>query len=549
MKKKIIIAVSGLAVVALAVTIWFVYSNRAYIFGEDLSKYVPKNAAFVAKVDLIGLGKKLDVKEVSESNDFKNLLDEIPKTQREIIKEVIKDPKMSGLNIASAPLLFAFNETEDQPIVAFLFGITDNVKLKKFITDLSDDNIKLKEPDADGFYKVAEEDNVGFYFNDKIGIILVDADNHRIDLKKVRDKIAKMEKANSILSNEDYATVNKQTNDIMVYLNKKELPSFYKYTQNNTGMSNKEAEAIASEAFKLYPYAYTINFIEDAITFKTYSSTDKDAPAILREGGLTDNELKNLAPNGSPLGYVTLNMDFKKLIDLGYSFAKLIPGNPLSSESDPIEKLATELKVSKNDLLNIFQGKMSIAFAGAKMVSKTDEFSLTTINQPVPLVNAWVSLGNKDAAVKILETAVTNGALVNNGGIYSKNGGSGADVFVAIKGNDLLISTDADAINNKMQGTDWSTLNASLGKTNASSKPATFFVDLRYSSIKDLVDNADPSSARELETYKSVLSDFKEISGYSDNKGSEMTLKFTEQKTNSLKRIVQIFQKAALMRK
>ena len=189
----------------------------------------------------------------------------------------------------------------------------------------------------------------------------------------------------------------------------------------------------------------------------------------------------------------------------------------------------------------------------------------------VALINAWVSLGNKEAAIKILEQAVTNGTLVNNGGIYSENAVSyesyntdpyaetpampdaapmptantNAKYFIAIKGNDLIFSTDADAINSKMQGSDWSSLNTELGKSNASAKPATFFVDLRYKSIENLVSNLSPSSTYELEKYKSVLSQFKEISGYGDNKGSEMILKFTEEKKNSLQRIVDIAKKAA----
>lgn len=565
MKKKIIIGVSAAVVVALGV----LYFYRAYLFGDDLSKYVPKNAAFVVKIDIMGMGKKLDVKGITESDDVKDLLKELPEKQRELIEKVIKDPKTSGLNIATSPIIFGYSNSDNSPITAVLLGISDKAKLKDFITKVSDDEIRIKDADSEGFYKVVEDRGGAIYFNSNIAVILVDVNRKDINFKKERDKIAKMEKANSILSNEEYATINKQTNDIMVYLNKTELPTYYKNA--NPYGSIEEAEMIKT-GMKFYPYAYTVNFIEDAISFKTFSSNDKDAPAILREGGLTENELKNLAPNGSPLAYFTLNMDFKKIIDLGYAIAKQIPGNPLNNGVDPIETLAAELQVPKADLLNIFQGKMSVAFAGVKMVSKTDPYTLTTSNEPFPIINAWVSLGNKEAAIKLLEQAVTNGTLVNNGGIYSENAVSydyyntdiyaetpampdttamptanaNAKYFVAIKGNDLIFSTDANAINSKMQGgADWTSLNAELGKSNASAKPVSFFVDLRYKNIESLVSNINPSSTYELEKYKSVLSQFKEISGYGDNKGSEMILKFTEEKKNSLQRIVDIAKKAA----
>jgi hypothetical protein len=557
MKKKIIIGASALVVVALGV----LYFYRAYLFGEDLSKYVPKNAAFVMKVDVIGMGKKLDVKEITNSDDFSKILEEAPKKQRELLQSVIKDPKMSGLNIATAPTFFGFNNAADEPMFALLLVISDKGKLKDFLTKITDDAFNIKDADADGFYKVIEDRSGAIYFNNNIAILLVDVNRKGIDLKKVRNNIAKMDKNNSILSNDEYVSVNKQTNDFMFYLNKKEIPSFVKNINPNTGTDESLA---MTAAMKVYPYAYTVNFIEDAISFKTFNSTDKDAPVLLKEGGLTEAELKNIAPNGSPLAYLTLNMDFKKIIDLGLSIAKLVPGNSLG-DTDPLETLATNLQVPKSDLLNIFQGKMSVAFSGVRMVSKTDPFTLETTNEPFPLVNAWLSLGNKEAALKILDQQVTNGILVNNGGIYSQNNGLALDAFdspdapsdassnskffIAIKGNDLIFSTDHDAIISKVQGSDWTTLNADLGKSNANAKPATFFIDLRYKSLEQLASNLNPESAVQLENYKSVLSDFKELSVSGDNKGSEMLLKFTEQKTNSLKRIVEIVQKAAKMAK
>jgi hypothetical protein len=128
MKKKIIIGVSAAVVVALGV----LYFYRAYLFGEDLSKYVPKNAAFVVKIDLMGMGKKLDVKGITESSDFKDALEEVPKEQRELVEKVIKDPKISGLNIATSPTIFGYNNSDEAPIIGVLLGISDKEKLEIF---------------------------------------------------------------------------------------------------------------------------------------------------------------------------------------------------------------------------------------------------------------------------------------------------------------------------------------------------------------------------------------------------------------------------------
>jgi hypothetical protein len=459
---------------------------------------------------------------------------------------VIKDPKMSGLNIATAPTFFGFNNADDEPVIALLLGVSDKGKLKDFIDKIAEGETKIKDADSDGFYKVIEESGGAIYFNNNIAMILIDIKRKDIDLKKVRNKIAKMDKSSSILSNDEYVSVNKQTNDIMFYLNKKEISSFIK----NMNSGSDETMAMTSK-LKYYPYAYTLNFIDDAISIKSFNSTDKDAPVLLKEGGLTEAELKNLAPNGSPLAYLTLNMDFNKFIDYGLGIVKLIPGNPLG-DTDPLETLATNLQVPKSDLLNIFQGKMSVAFAGVKMVSKTSPYSLEPYNVPNPLINAWISLGNKEAALKILNQQVENHILVNNGGIYSLNTGAELDpsespdaitndnsnnsnYFVAIKGNDLIFSTDYDAIVSKMQGGDWTTLNADLGKNNATTKPSSFYLDLRYKNYENILNGIFSSyEVSQLENYKSILSEFKDVTAFSDNKGSEVLLNFTEHKKNSL---------------
>jgi hypothetical protein len=48
---------------------------------------------------------------------------------------------------------------------------------------------------------------------------------------------------------------------------------------------------------------------------------------------------------------------------------------------------------------------------------------------------------------------------------------------------------------------------------------------------------------RQIENYKSILSELKDLSGFTDNKGSELILKFTEHKKNSLQIISDIVKK------
>ena len=68
MKKSIIIAISAIGVVAIGAVI---YVYLTFFNGTDFSKNVPKNSVFVMKVDLMGMGKKINLKEATESKAFR----------------------------------------------------------------------------------------------------------------------------------------------------------------------------------------------------------------------------------------------------------------------------------------------------------------------------------------------------------------------------------------------------------------------------------------------------------------------------------------------
>ena len=209
MKKKIIIGLSAFAVVAIGAVIYFYLT---FFNGTDFSKNVPKNAFFVMKVDLMGMGKKISLKKATESNAFgKEIMESMNTSQKEMMEQLMKNPLKSGLQLGSKPTLFAFNDskTKEEPVMGFMFGVADKKNFRDFIGKMAKD-ITVQEPDQDGFYS----DNLTgekfvLYFNDKVGIMLLDIDNKNVNLKRTRDEILSLNKDNSILTNEDFNTVNK----------------------------------------------------------------------------------------------------------------------------------------------------------------------------------------------------------------------------------------------------------------------------------------------------------------------------------------------------
>jgi hypothetical protein len=476
----------------------------------------------------------MNIKKATESNDLgKEIMENMNTSQKEMIEQLMKNPLKSGLKLGSKPTLFAFNDskTKEEPVMGFLFGVSDKKNLSDFIGEIAKD-ITLKEPDQNGFYSAnLTGEKFVLYFNDKVGIMLLDIDNKNVNLKRTRDKILSLKKDNSILTNEDFNTVNKQTNDMMVYFNGTELA---KVLEANDQMKN---------SMKSAPYAMTLNFIEDAISVKMFGSKSKDAPtAIYNESGFTESELKNIDPKGGPLAYFTMNLNVKKVLSLLNDQAS--NNYDIANFFTQVENVANELNIPKENLLNVFDGKMSLSFSGLKPASYSE--NLLMYEEELPFVNGWAHLGNKEAATKLLDLMVTSGALNNIDGIYTEKKDFGNPrVFMAIKDNDLFISTQEENIKRKLTGGDWNALKENYGKKDALAKPVTIFADLNYSSYESMLkSNMNQNDLDALNKFKNILSSFKNLSLTGNSNEFEMVIQFSEKKTNSLERIIELLQEA-----
>jgi hypothetical protein len=235
-------------------------------------------------------------------------------------------------------------------------------------------------------------------------------------------------------------------------------------------------------------------------------------------------------------------MDVKKVLELINDQSALYQG--YLNIFNQIDNTAADLKVPKEDLMNLFDGKMSLSFSGIQPPNKSD--TLDMYQSPTFLVNGWAHLGNKDAATKLLDYYTTKGLLENNEGIYSdKTEFSAPEIFMTVKDNDLFFSTLKEPIQNKIQGKDWEGLKETLGKKDALAKSATFFADLRYSSYETMIKSV--LSSREsvsIDKFKNILSSFKSISMTGNNNEAEFIIQFSEKKTNSLQRIMDLLTEA-----
>jgi len=538
--KKTGIIIAGVAVAILGIAIFFILP---IISSQDLSKYIPKNALYVMKLDIGQMAGKLDMEEIQELKFFrKEVLGELRSSQKDMAESLMSNPLNAGIQFRTSPTYFIFdNSNNDGELVgALMIGISDGKKFKSFISDLSKD-ISVKDPGDDGFYEISDDnsDEVKIYFNDDIAMLLIDMNRNDLSFKKVRDKLLNLDKSNSILSNETYTSINNESNDVLSFLNKKELKKALENDNFNYSFSRSDMEALS-----FLPAGMTLNFKEDAISLKAYQEAD-EKNKLTKENGLEEIDLKNISLNGKPFAFMSMNIDLVNAIETILDNLGEREKNDFESS---MNQIAETIGTDKEEIYKAFKGKMSIAYAGIVRQTKADTFSYDTLINSFPKIYFWAKLDKKQVVNSILNKIVENGEGTVNDGIYILNEYNYYDptIYIAIKEDDLFITTDLNGINAKLKNNSWQTLTDANAKDLATSKPVAAFVDLNYKNYEDYIINNMSSSETQLfdKLKKNVLQSFKNISLSGTEQETELSLQMSEEKKNSLHRLILLMDEA-----
>lgn len=535
MKNKLSLIIASIAalVIGAGVYVYFTFFN-----GIDFAQNVPKNAVIVMKADVMGMASKIDFKENNQTSSMKNeLMKNLTSSQKKMIEDISSNPLKSGIKFASEPTmcLFNANSAKESAVVAFMFGISDPKDFKSALTEISKD-INIKDADPSGFYEVIipYSDDFVIYFNDSMGIILSDIDNKGIDLKSVRDQMVGLKSDESILSKEDYKSLDKQSNDLMAYFSMDELI-------NAVAINNRNEKdlKIMRNISKALPFGYTLNFEEDAIALKVIGSENQESSlgSFYNEDGFSNDDLKNIDPKGTPLAYLTMGLNFKKMMNFVIEQSKY-QGN--SEIDNQINQAASSLQLTRDELLNLVGGKASLALSEIHVGDNSYE------NPTKPVLNFWMTLGDKNAAKKILDLATNNGQLILDQGIYTENNPyRGPQYFVALIEDNLYFSTQKDPILQKLQKKEWAEIDEEHGGKDVTSNSMSMYMSLDYSSYKDIMrSQMNEYQFNALNKFQSILSSFKSLNIHGKNNEVEMILQFKEKNTNSLQRIIELLQEA-----
>jgi hypothetical protein len=213
-----------------------------------------------------------------------------------------------------------------------------------------------------------------------------------------------------------------------------------------------------------------------------------------------------------------------------------------------MNQIAETIGTDKEEIYKAFKGKMSIAYAGIVRQTKADTFSYDTLINSFPKIYFWAKLDKKQVVNSILNKIVENGEGTVNDGIYILNEYNYYDptIYIAIKEDDLFITTDLNGINAKLKNNSWQTLTDANAKDLATSKPVAAFVDLNYKNYEDYIINNMSSSETQLfdKLKKNVLPSFKNISLSGTEQETELSLQMSEEKKNSLHRLILLMDEA-----
>lgn len=545
-QKNIFRALIGLAIL---LSVYFIFKSKG---SQDLSAYIPKDALFVAKIDLKSMGQKMKFNELAEFKSFKKIMKELKSDSRSTIEKTFENPLESGISFLQSPCIFAFNTSKDdaKPILCISFGITDKEKFSKSFENITNGDFDLKK--GESFTSVRFDREASLFFNDKVAFILGGVSEDEVSFKKIAEGFLEFKKEESILSNENYNNFQKNEYDLNLFVNRKAIEKIVDLSHSR--MNNDER--LAFDGFlSSSPLGVTLAFNDDVIKLKSIADPDFKENSFFKSTGLKEESLKFLSPNGKPLGFMAFNLDLIKL------FKRL--GSSSDKFSSAIDEFSSKIGVSTRNLLDVFNGDLSISFLDVVSMpaynpytsySVTDSvgigvdpysdntYAYPSVTEPVPIFVAYASISNTSSFDQIINNAGSE--LQNENGIYyPASSNSNRSVYFARKGNGLLVSNNKPYLEDFVNGNlNWKPLVEESGNEISKSNPFSFYFDLRYSSYNVLFENQlrQEMSRSEGEMAKVVMKNLKSFTASYNNDAVSMELTMDTQNINSLWRIFMI---------
>lgn len=526
-KTKLILA--GAILIVVGVVAYFLLSLSSA--NNKLAKYVPKETLVSFQINLMEMGKKIKFDELAEMKFFKKeIIRAMNSSGRDMAESIMKDPSKSGIDIRQSPFLFVYNNSKSdfEPVFCLLMGVSDAEKFKSFIKNL-DDDFEIKSSDKLNVVSIENSEEVKLIYDDKLAYLIVDLANKDISHKKIFDKLSSQAEENSILALEQYAANKNETDDMMMFVNKKSIQAFAKDVLEKNGSTLSDNQFVDEYIAENMPYLMRLNFDQNEIKLTVVSEKNTNEK-YFQQKGVTEADLTELSPDGNPLAYMISCLNTSSI----YSILKKIPN--ADREFEQVNEMLSKYDVDLEGIFKMFDGKVT-----ASLLPDLKDVSNEIFQKREPVFLFSVGIADKQLANKIFDDIILNQGLENRNGIYVKTEFFDTDQIAyscLLTDNKFYISNDVNALSKKMNGNSWKSLDEKLGKSLAMNNPFCLFANMDYDTYKPIFSKLwNESEVKIIQDLKPVLSNFMHFSATQNATETNVALKLSDSKENSLWRI------------
>ncbi|MBI3509716.1 MAG: DUF4836 family protein [Bacteroidetes bacterium] len=521
----------GVLLIGFLLIWWWTRGSDAHL------KFIPRNAVFVASINMKGIASKIDLDKIKNSvlfEDMKKNMDH----GNDAVSQAMNDPMSSGIDIFSKPYFFMTVDHDDYENLytgGIAFAIKNADDFYSFIQKTTDHSVE-----GTGDFHYVKIDGHSCVAWSKDGGIFIGTDKHSDDMKDYARSLIEQPEKESILSNDAFGSFRSADYDIGAFLNYDglrkipfiDIPDYMKGT------------AIIMK----------LNFNNGELDYSAEYVPSKDnanaLPDVIGKSGI-NADLKKSIPGGS-FGFAAVSVNMKGLYDYMDKDDKM---------SMYLDEIAEKMDMKRKDLADIFSGDAYFALS---------DFKEKIVSTQVPDyenydIYNYYGFSYKTEIDTVLDSRYIVGITVNNPDLWSKmmeksepvDTGNGVKMwstgyyskvyyFMGHHGKNYFITNDyqtaSDLSSNGTTGKSVSGPNDDL----LSKNPFAAYMNLDYSSYPLILKKSlqDQMGDREYTTASEALKIYDHASLTGDGKTSNLNIYFKDKTTNCINTLYGAFNDA-----
>lgn len=551
MKQKI----SRVLLVALSAILVLSSCSKA----PEQSKYIPKEASFVASINT----KQLEQKLLESGLSNEKILETISKTASGAdgsedtsnpVTKGVKDFQNSGVDLKGTLYFFSSATPDGKMYYATIGKLTDASKFEAYVTkNIPNVTVTTADKVKIGIVKIEEGTNATLAWDDKTVMALIspdfekyssfmDTDAPAVDNSAVLTTEVKRlfnlkddEKASSMTSFKEFS---KENADIAYWANID--ATVENSLKNMPGQAGMAVAMFGNGLKKLIEgsfYISSLNFEKGKVVAKSTGYYGKELKELLDKHDSKTVDIKQLEkyPSDNVFGYAIMAFDTHLIGDLikalGYD--------------SMIDMQLTKMGITMNDIMNAFNAE--IAVIGSDFtVKETPSMWDSTYTNKEPSAK-WLftfKIGDEKAFDKLISLPDMKDVIVKEGDKYILKEVP-PTMGAKIEGKDIIIGSSQELVDNYATGKSGGKISGDM-ISNAKGNVSSMYIDFQklsknvpasvFSEVPDSLVTDVKGLLKELKTQSGTVSGGKQVST------AELT--FVNQDENSLAQIIKLCTKA-----